>query len=273
MKKSTLCKVVGMCLILLVGIFYLLPTEAQQFLTSTQIFNQIFDSDSDSLQISIVTETITGDYTVGGDLTVSGTADIGSDITLDNDEVIDNDTDGTVQLQSDTALTNTVSPEFSLLHTTSGSPAAGIGTGISFVQETSAGNNETGMSVDAVVTDATAASEDFKFSVQLMAAGAAKAEKFSVSSVGAVTASGGADFGGDITLENDETISNSSDGTVLITSPIVEVSAALKLEFVTSDPCGTYPEGSIFYNDTSDVVCFCDGSGDDLKVVDGSACF
>ena len=41
---------------------------------------------------------------------------------------------------------------------------------------------------------------------------------------------------------------------------------------VTSDPCGTYPEAAIFYNDTADILCLCDGNGDDIKIT-GGACF
>lgn len=42
----------------------------------------------------------------------------------------------------------------------------------------------------------------------------------------------------------------------------------------TSDPCGTLPEGALFYNTTSDYYCFCNGSGDDIKMNDNStACF
>lgn len=45
---------------------------------------------------------------------------------------------------------------------------------------------------------------------------------------------------------------------------------------VTADPCGEseYPEGSIFWNDTSNVLCYCDASAVDLRVTDGTtACF
>jgi hypothetical protein len=42
---------------------------------------------------------------------------------------------------------------------------------------------------------------------------------------------------------------------------------------VTSDPCGSgFPEGSIFYNTTGNIMCFCDGTND-LKISDGAACF
>jgi len=80
--------------------------------------------------------------------------------------------------------------------------------------------------------------------------------------------------GGGVTLENDETITNAVDGTILLTAPIVDVSAALTLNFVVADPCGTYPEGSIFYNDTGNFPCYCDQAGDDLKLTDNTtACF
>lgn len=46
---------------------------------------------------------------------------------------------------------------------------------------------------------------------------------------------------------------------------------------VTADPCGdatAYPEASIFYNDTSDYMCYCTGAGADIKMNDNTtACF
>jgi len=42
---------------------------------------------------------------------------------------------------------------------------------------------------------------------------------------------------------------------------------------VTADPCAGKTEGSVFYNDTADILCLCDGNGDDVKVSDGAACF
>jgi hypothetical protein len=40
----------------------------------------------------------------------------------------------------------------------------------------------------------------------------------------------------------------------------------------TADPCSGLREGAIWYNDTTNVMCYCNGS-DDLKVSDDSACF
>ena len=95
--------------------------------------------------------------------------------------------DGTdVVLEVTSALTN--SPQYlTFKHTTSGTPAAGIGTGIKSIVETSAGNNETGALLEFVTTDVTSTSEDFDLVIKLMAAGSAAAEKFRVSSAGLVT--------------------------------------------------------------------------------------
>jgi hypothetical protein len=71
-----------------------------------------------------------------------------------------------------------------LTHTTSGTPTAGIGVGEEFVVETAAGNNEIGMTLEAVTTDVTSTSEDFDFVVNLMAAGATAAERFRIDSAG-----------------------------------------------------------------------------------------
>jgi len=90
-----------------------------------------------------------------------------------------------LDVSEETALTNTVNGTIKSTHTTSGTPANNIGNGYWVYQETSAANTEKIMELNAVVTDATAASEDAKLSVELMAAGAASAEVFSISSVGA----------------------------------------------------------------------------------------
>jgi len=85
-----------------------------------------------------------------------------------------------------TALTNTIQ-YLSVKHTTSGTPAAGIGVGLKALVETSASNNEIGALIDLVTTDVSAASEDFDFVVKLMAGGSSAAEKFRVSSAALVT--------------------------------------------------------------------------------------
>lgn len=88
----------------------------------------------------------------------------------------------TVQLT--TATTNAVTQVFQLNSQSSGTPANGIGVGMEFAVETTAGNTEVGATIDAVVTDVTAASEDFDLVVKLMVAGAAAAETARFKSTG-----------------------------------------------------------------------------------------
>jgi hypothetical protein len=54
---------------------------------------------------------------------------------------------------------------------------------------------------------------------------------------------------------------------------IAGASGYLSPKGVTSDPCGTQPEGTMFYNSTNHRWCFCDNSGVDLTIYGGAACF
>ena len=93
-------------------------------------------------------------------------------------------------LSIDDATNSAVSYPGTLIHTTTATPATGIGVGLRFQTETSSNNTETGMTVEAVTTDVTAGSEDFDFVVKLMQNGAAAAERFRVTSAGAVSLTG-----------------------------------------------------------------------------------
>ena len=94
-------------------------------------------------------------------------------------------------VSEESALTNTVQEIMSLTHTTSGTPANGIGLEWVATQETSANNSEDVGAVQFYMSDTTATSEDASFGVELMAAGAAKAEVLTVSSVGALAIDSG----------------------------------------------------------------------------------
>jgi len=362
-------------------------------LTQEAFYSAIYNSSTQSARVETTSGAWTGAVSIGEGASVNTTG-------ADSDSYIEGDTDtqllyvdagndrvgvstGTPDVlfhtEATTALTNTVSYPIRVTHETSGSPANGIGVGLQYEQETSAANNELIMSLDAVVDDATGASEDASFSLKLMEAGAAAAEKFAIESTGVITLVNGetidnsvdgtvtitspiiaisdaSTYGGDLTLENGLVVNNSSNGTLLTTydssltnsildalflrhttsgtpangiglrmvfsqetsagnvesiaaidavasetTPSLESGELLfltqtggaaateklrihdtgEVEFqkgivpdaVTADPCGSgYPEGSIFYNDTANVLCFCDGTND-LKISDGSACF
>lgn len=87
-------------------------------------------------------------------------------------------------VEEDSATTNAVTYVERLTSTSSGTPANGIGVGLEFETETSAGNNEVGATIEVVATDVTAASEDFDIVFKTMAAGAAAAERLRITSDG-----------------------------------------------------------------------------------------
>lgn len=96
---------------------------------------------------------------------------------------------GGIRLENRTALAATIS-NLEIEHTTSVTPADGIGIGILFVVETASGNNESGMGIEAVTTDVTPTSEDFDFVLKLMAGGATRSEVLRVTSAGNVSFTG-----------------------------------------------------------------------------------
>jgi hypothetical protein len=99
-------------------------------------------------------------------------------------------TTATLATTIDDANNAAVITPFTLTHTTSGTPGAGIGVGLDFVAETAASNNELGASIRAVTTDVGAGTEDFDLVVNLMKAGAAASEALRVSSTGVLTTTG-----------------------------------------------------------------------------------
>jgi hypothetical protein len=77
----------------------------------------------------------------------------------------------TLHVTRDNATNNAVTYLERLTHTTSGTPAAGIGVGLEFEAETSASNNEIGITLEAVAYTATAGVENFCLNLKQMALG------------------------------------------------------------------------------------------------------
>jgi len=121
-------------------------------------------------------------------------------------------------VSEETALTNTVHPLVTFTHTTSGTPANGIGLSLDLYQETAAANTELGARIVVKTSDVTATSEDFQFDWMLMAAGAAPATKMSLSSVGVLT------------LVNAATLDNSVNGTLTITEPTIAIVGSFNVD-------------------------------------------
>ena len=76
----------------------------------------------------------------------------------------------------------------------------------------------------------------------------------------------------DFTIETDD---NTAAFVVDGGDDTVTVDTGLVVSFKTADPCtgADFPEGSIFYNSTANILCYCSAANADLKVADDAACF
>lgn len=150
--------------------------------------------------------TQTGNFTLTGDVNVTGAA-VFNEAGADKDFRVEGDTDANLlfvdastdrvgigtdtpqnktHIQQISATTNAVTQLLRLDSQSSGTPAIGIGVGMEFAAETSAGNTEVGVVLEAVTTDVTAASEDFDLVFKTMQNGAAAAERVRIRSDGNV---------------------------------------------------------------------------------------
>ena len=100
-------------------------------------------------------------------------------------------TAGTTVIQSSDSSTNSVVFPMKVSEITSGTPANGLGVGVEFEVETSAGNNEIGATIAAVTTDVSSGSEDFKIVFKAMSAGNAATEMLSLTANNVITPAGG----------------------------------------------------------------------------------
>lgn len=73
------------------------------------------------------------------------------------------------------------------------------------------------------------------------------------------------------------TSSGGKRGEITANSGLLNVSSAIAVTKVTADPCADtvlFPESAIFYNNTSDYFCFCNGAGADVQFHSpATACF
>ena len=112
----------------------------------------------------------------------------------------DDETTGTLTINKESAATNVVTDIFTLKSQSSGTPAAGIGVGMAFGIETSAGNVETGARIEAVTTDVSSSAEDVDLVFYTMLSGATATEAMRVHDDGNVTVAGDLTItGGNIT--------------------------------------------------------------------------
>ena len=144
-------------------------------LAITSATNAIIISDDDGRNTGVI-------KTVGATNAYSGSWASNSSVLVQNPDGTFEDRGTTTHngkrtFNSDDATNNAVTYVERLTHTTSGTPANGIGVGVEFEVETSAGNNEVGATIEAVTEDVTSTSEDFSVVVKTMRAGAAAEER------------------------------------------------------------------------------------------------
>jgi len=128
-----------------------------------------------------------GNLQFDGDLTVTGVD-------------ISTGADSAISINRDSSSTNTALSPLIVRRTTSGTPAVGIGTGITFSTETASGNNVIGGGIDVISTDITPGGESFKMEFDLRNGGVSSAKKMSLDNLGNLQIDGDLTVtGGDIT--------------------------------------------------------------------------
>lgn len=113
-----------------------------------------------SVDLELVTLTVTGATVLEGTVTISGA------VTINNTVAVNNAITATV---SD-AATTTVTDVLTLIHNTSGTPAAGLGTGLEFQVEDAGGDEEQGR-IDVAMRTVTDGSEDANMIFKVNSAG------------------------------------------------------------------------------------------------------
>lgn len=166
-----------------------LQIDGQVLSASTTTFNLVnntattvnFAGAATAIEIGATTGTtsINHSLTVDGNVTLGNA---GSDTVLINASTVN--VPNQMFMSIEDANNTFVSYPLNVRHTTTGGASNGIGTGIRFITETGNDISKIGMSLDAVTTDVTSATEDFDFVVRLMDDGNLAAERFRVSSLG-----------------------------------------------------------------------------------------
>lgn len=138
---------------------------------------------------------------------------------------------GALSVTVDDGVTNAVTDVATLAHTTTGTAAAGIGTGLKLRAENGAGATVDAARIAAVLTTVTAGAEDSALTFQTRAAGAAlvEAARFAPSGallMGGLTADPGA---GNIALPNSKFLVGKTNSTPYLTLAYVDGSNVIQL--------------------------------------------
>jgi len=157
------------------------------------VYNALEDLQVTTLEVTGASA-LDGNTQVGGTLGVTGATTLSSTLgvtaatTLSSTAAVTGaitGSDGATLAKEDSG-TNTILTPLTVKRTSSATPAIGIGTGMDFVTETGAGNNEIGAAIQSITTDVTSTNEDFDLLFKLMAGGSAAAERLRIKSTGKV---------------------------------------------------------------------------------------
>ena len=157
------------------------------------VYNALEDLQVTTLEVTGASA-LDGNTQVGGTLGVTGATTLSSTLGVTSATTLSSTaavtgaitgSDGATLAKEDSG-TNTVLTPLTVKRTSSATPAIGIGTGMDFVTETGAGNNEIGAAIQSITTDVTSTNEDFDLLFKLMAGGSAAAERLRIKSTGKV---------------------------------------------------------------------------------------
>ena len=157
------------------------PSIASSNTGTASIFNANIATINLGQAASISMGSTSGTVTARGNLTVNGNTTLGDaaadTITANADTAT---VPNTLTFTIDDAIATNVSYPVKVRHTTSGTAATGMGTGIQFITETAGGVNRAGVNIEAIATTATNGAENFNFVVDTMTAGGTAAQALSV---------------------------------------------------------------------------------------------
>jgi uncharacterized protein (DUF1330 family) len=125
------------------------------------------------------------------------------------------------RFNTETNFTNLSTAPLILRHTTSATPAAGFGTALAFETETPGSGNKTGAYIDAVMTNATAGSEDFRFRIGLMRNGVQPSDTVGTELI--LTSTGDLEIAGDLTVTGNDIKSSSGSTAITLSGTNVQI--------------------------------------------------
>ena len=210
---------------------------------------------------------------VTGQVDISTDLNVGDDVSLTSDAAVINLGAGSevnithvhdigILLNVENATTNAVTDVLKLQAQSSGTPAAGIGTGIEFSTETAAGTLETGGVIESVTTGITPTSEEFDMVFKTMSSGATAAERLKLNGSGATV--------GNINLNANTLSSTNSNGNVVIAP---NGTGDVQLDADTVRVGDNNANATITTNGTGDLILNTNegSSSGSITIADGSA--